>query len=70
MASYRSMWSPSVAQLRDIARRTVARWIEILASTPITESIPTSVGGGERNRVSGQSPGESRGRSQNNHGLA
>jgi hypothetical protein len=38
--------------------------------TPITESIPTTVCGSERNRVGGQSPGESRSRSQNNHCLA
>ena len=38
-------------------------------STPVTESIPTAVCGGERNRVSGRSPGKSRSRSQNNHGL-
>jgi hypothetical protein len=36
---------------------------------PITESVPTAVCGGERNRVSGQSPGESRSRTQNDHGL-
>jgi len=38
-------------------------------STHITESIPTTVCRGERNRVSGRSPSESRNRSQNNHGL-
>ena len=34
---------------------------------PITESIPTTVCSGERGRVSGQSPGESRSHSQNRH---
>ena len=35
--------------------------------TPITESIPTAVGGGESKRVSGKSPADSRSRSQNHH---
>jgi hypothetical protein len=38
-------------------------------STSITESIPTTVCGGERNRVMGQPPGESGSRSQHDHGL-
>jgi hypothetical protein len=36
----------------------------------LTESIPTSVCGGERSRVIGRSPGESRSQGQNDHGLA
>ena len=35
--------------------------------SPITESIPTTVCGGESKRVSGKSPAESRSRSQNHH---
>jgi hypothetical protein len=38
-------------------------------STPTTESIPITTCSGERKRVSGQSSGESRSRSQNDHGL-
>ena len=38
-------------------------------SSHSTESIPTTACGGERKRVSGQSPGESPSRSQNDHGL-
>jgi hypothetical protein len=38
-------------------------------STHTTESIPITACGGERKRVSCQSPGESRSRSQNDHGL-
>ncbi len=44
MVSYISIWLPSVAQLRDIARRTVARWVEMLASSPnVTHSAEKSL---------------------------
>jgi hypothetical protein len=38
-------------------------------STPIAESVPTGVCGGARKGFIGQSPGQSRSRGQNNHGL-
>jgi hypothetical protein len=61
---------PATAPCNSVRRLVKLSRLPGCGRARIAEPVPTSVCSGERNRVSGQPPGESTSRSQNNHGLA